>query len=172
MERNEVVNGLRTESCAQSYCSYCRKAWGSSRLCGPSCCRLGRCLAWQQGQQRARPSDWGGGGGCAEKWAHPHTSQGLTTPRPRSVAGTGELASSWRHPPTPPPPRGQVFTTGAGSGLLSRRATKEPPAMRSHIQIRTLSRRKSAKGPDSWTAHCSPPPSFPSEMDNGQSASG
>lgn len=95
MERNEVVNGLRTESCAQSYCSYCRKAWGSSRLCGPSCRRLGRCLAWRQGQQRARPSDWGGGGGCAEKWAHPHTSQGLTTPRPTSVAGTRELASSW-----------------------------------------------------------------------------
>ena len=37
-----------------------------------------------------------------------------------------------------------------GSGLLSRPATKEPPAMRSHIQIRTLSRRKSVKGPDSW----------------------
>lgn len=74
--------------------------------------------------------------------------------------------------PPPPHPRPMVKPSppAPGSGLLSR--TKEPPAMRSHIQIRTLSRRKSAKGPDSWIAHCPPPPSFPSEMDNRQSASG
>ena len=102
----------------------------------------------------------------------------LTPPKgsPPHDQGAWLAPESWLRPGDTPPPHPRPVVKSSppapGSGLLSRRATKEPPAMRSHIQIRTLSRRKSAKGPDSWTAHCSPPPSFPSEMDNGQSASG
>ena len=181
MKSGEGARGLVATWIGMRWCTACRqkavlratavsgKPGASRRLSWPSCCRLGRCLAWQQGQQRARPSDQGGGAGvCAEKWAHPHTSQGLTTPWPTRVDGTRELASSW----WPPPWRGSLPHGCLGADCWVAQPPRSRPRWGHTSRLECFPGIKAWRVPTAGTAHCLPPPSFPSEMDNGQSASG
>lgn len=146
--RNEVVNGLWTESCAQSCLQPLQESLGPpAGSADPAAAAWGG--AWHSGRDsrgQAEGPQWGGQ--CGEAGAtshlsrahHPTTDERGWHPRAGLVPVT---------PPTPTMAR-KSSPRAPGSRLLSRLATKEPPVMRSHIQIRMLSRHKSMKGPDSW----------------------